>query len=291
MPGYPIYLPPVLKHDAITTLSQTEQWGFRDFNIRQMWKQGADGSGVCVWVFDTGVAEHVDLIPGAAYDYVNGSGIQNSHGTHVAGIIAAQDNEFGVVGTSPKSKINSIRVIGNDGSGDSSGIDLGLTDLENYIQQTNNCNRHVVNMSLGSPQVSPSMYNLIKKLIYDYDVVFVCSAGNSGQAGDLNLIYPAKWDECIAVGSISANKAPSYFSSHGYMLDVPAICKYSKQNGSMVMLDGTVATPFLIKPLQQEDEDCRPDFLFHSYTKDITGSGDSCCFLHRLFFVYNQKSS
>ncbi|WP_237276489.1 aminotransferase class I/II-fold pyridoxal phosphate-dependent enzyme [Tenacibaculum ovolyticum] len=62
---------------------------------------------------------------------------------------------------------------------------------------------------------------------------------------------------------------------HGYMLDVPAICKYAKQNGSMVMLDGTVATPFLIKPLQQEDEDCRPDFLFHSYTKDITGSGNA----------------
>lgn len=62
---------------------------------------------------------------------------------------------------------------------------------------------------------------------------------------------------------------------HGYMLDVPAICKFSKQNGATVMLDGTVATPFLIKPLQQEDEQCRPDYLFHSYTKDITGSGNA----------------
>lgn len=62
---------------------------------------------------------------------------------------------------------------------------------------------------------------------------------------------------------------------HGYMLDVPSICKYSKQNGSIVMLDGTVATPFLIKPLQQEDEQSRPDFLFHSYTKDIAGSGNA----------------
>ena len=62
---------------------------------------------------------------------------------------------------------------------------------------------------------------------------------------------------------------------HGYMLDVPAICKCAKQNGAMVMLDGTVATPFLIKPLQYEDEQCRPDYLFHSYTKDITGSGNA----------------
>lgn len=77
----------------------------------------------------------------------------------------------------------------------------------------------------------------------------------------------------------SGNKLHVYIESpcnpHGYMLDVPAICKFSKQNGATVMLDATVATPFLIKPLQHEDEECRPDFLFHSYTKDITGSGNA----------------
>ncbi|WP_323027966.1 trans-sulfuration enzyme family protein [Gelidibacter japonicus] len=77
----------------------------------------------------------------------------------------------------------------------------------------------------------------------------------------------------------SGNKLHVYMESpcnpHGYMLDVPAICKLSKQHGATVVLDGTVATPFLVKPLQHEDEDLRPDYLFHSYTKDITGSGNA----------------
>ncbi len=77
----------------------------------------------------------------------------------------------------------------------------------------------------------------------------------------------------------TGNKLHVYMESpcnpHGYMLDVPAICKFSKQKGAYVMLDGTVATPFLIKPLQHTDEQCRPDYLFHSYTKDITGSGNA----------------
>ncbi|CAL2085362.1 PLP-dependent transferase [Tenacibaculum sp. 190524A02b] len=84
-----------------------------------------------------------------------------------------------------------------------------------------------------------------------------------------------KFKELISNGKKIHVYLESPCNPHGYMLDVPAICKYSKQNGSTVMLDGTVATPFLIKPLQQEDEECRPDFLFHSYTKDITGSGNA----------------
>lgn len=60
---------------------------------------------------------------------------------------------------------------------------------------------------------------------------------------------------------------------HGYVLDVPAICRVAHQEGLTVILDSTVATPFLSQPLQRLDPIERPDFLLHSYTKDITGSG------------------
>ncbi len=60
---------------------------------------------------------------------------------------------------------------------------------------------------------------------------------------------------------------------HGYVLDVPAICKAAHQNGLRVILDATVGTPFLQNPLIQEDEMERPDFLIHSYTKDLSGNG------------------
>ena len=60
---------------------------------------------------------------------------------------------------------------------------------------------------------------------------------------------------------------------HGYVLDVPAICKRAHQEGIRVILDATVGTPFLSQPLQREDPEERPDFVIHSYTKDLTGTG------------------
>ncbi len=62
---------------------------------------------------------------------------------------------------------------------------------------------------------------------------------------------------------------------HGYVLDVPAICAAAHREGLRVILDATVGTPFLSQPLQRPDEAERPDFVIHSYTKDLTGTGSA----------------
>ena len=62
---------------------------------------------------------------------------------------------------------------------------------------------------------------------------------------------------------------------HGYVLDVQAICRISHQHGHLVMLDSTLATPFLNRPLRHPDKTCRPDWVIHSYTKDISGGGST----------------
>jgi len=60
---------------------------------------------------------------------------------------------------------------------------------------------------------------------------------------------------------------------HGYVLDVPELCRIAHESGVRVILDATVGTPFLVQPLQREKPEERPDFVIHSYTKDLTGSG------------------
>lgn len=60
---------------------------------------------------------------------------------------------------------------------------------------------------------------------------------------------------------------------HGYVLDIAGISKISHSAGHLVMLDSTLATPVLHQPLQRDDEQERPDYVVHSYTKDICGSG------------------
>jgi O-acetylhomoserine/O-acetylserine sulfhydrylase-like pyridoxal-dependent enzyme len=62
---------------------------------------------------------------------------------------------------------------------------------------------------------------------------------------------------------------------HGYVLDVPAICKAAHQRGLTVICDSTVGTPFLHRPLQRKDILERPDFIIHSYTKDLSGHGST----------------
>ena len=60
---------------------------------------------------------------------------------------------------------------------------------------------------------------------------------------------------------------------HGYVLDVPGISEVAHANDSLVMLDSTLATPVLHQPLQHKNKAARPDYIVHSYTKDICGSG------------------
>ena len=60
---------------------------------------------------------------------------------------------------------------------------------------------------------------------------------------------------------------------HGYVLDVPAICRYAHERGYRVIVDCTVGTPFLQPLLKAVDRMDRPDFVVHSYTKDLAGTG------------------
>lgn len=62
---------------------------------------------------------------------------------------------------------------------------------------------------------------------------------------------------------------------HGVFLDVPAICRSAHAAGLTVMLDATVGTPFLVRPLQRADAAERPDYVIHSYTKDLVGDGNT----------------
>ena len=60
---------------------------------------------------------------------------------------------------------------------------------------------------------------------------------------------------------------------HGYVLDVPAICRAAHELGLTVICDATVGTPILQRVLQRDDPMERPDFVIHSYTKDLAGVG------------------
>ncbi|HVY98979.1 MAG TPA: PLP-dependent transferase [Dongiaceae bacterium] len=96
------------------------------------------------------------------------------------------------------------------------------------------------------------------------------------EAADFNRAFDAareKHRDRLAQGRRIYVYVESPCNPHGYTLDVPGICLAAHAAGSDVICDATVGTPFLQKLLQHPDPAARPDFLIHSYTKDIAGSG------------------
>jgi cystathionine beta-lyase/cystathionine gamma-synthase len=82
-----------------------------------------------------------------------------------------------------------------------------------------------------------------------------------------------KWTERLAAGRQIFIYLESPCNPHGYVLDVPAICRHAHEQGLTVICDSTVATPFLQPTLRRSDTRERPDFVIHSYTKDLCGLG------------------
>jgi O-acetylhomoserine (thiol)-lyase len=82
-----------------------------------------------------------------------------------------------------------------------------------------------------------------------------------------------KYADRIAAGRKIYLYIESPCNPHGQVLDVPAMCFAAHEAGVRVILDSSVATPFLSRPLQHPDPECRPDFIIHSFTKDCSGTG------------------
>ena len=82
-----------------------------------------------------------------------------------------------------------------------------------------------------------------------------------------------KYADRLAAGRKVYLYLESPCNPHGYVLDIAAICRHAHAEGVTVMLDATVGTPFLYRPLQRDNLDERPDYVIHSYTKDLSGTG------------------
>lgn len=173
-----------------------------DIKATSTWEETKGDEEIIIAIVDSGVDMlHPDLdekIHSSGYDFVNGDSDATddfSHGTHVAGIAAAEThNSEGIAGVAWNCKILPVKVL------DALGLGYSYDVADGIIWAADN-GADVINLSLGVPVELLILEDAVK-YAYDMDVVIVAAAGNDGGAVD----YPAAYDAyCLAVAATNYN--------------------------------------------------------------------------------------
>lgn len=195
------------------------------------------GAGIKVAVIDTGKPNHPDVKVAGAVSFT-GAPVDdaNGHGSHVAGIIAANGR---IKGVAPEVELYSLQVAQPSGGLSTEAIAKAL-----YWARDNGMD--VVNMSLGGPQPYPEL-EAACKACYEAGIVLVGAAGNFGR--DFGVLYPARYDTVIATAAVDIEKRHAPWSSVGKEVEVAAagVQIWSTWlNGQYALLEGTsMAVPHI----------------------------------------------
>lgn len=220
-------------------------WSITAFDLPKVWSK-TRGEDVKIAVLDTGCdLNHPDLDKNllTGINFVEPSKDpwdDNQHGTHVTGIICAENNEMGMVGVAPDAKVMPVKVLDKYGNGN-------LVNVAKGIRWATDNGANLICMSLGSPN---PVQEVRKAIQYAHSKGVICfvAAGNSGATK--KVFYPADYPETIAIGSIDENFDRSSFSNTGENLDFMApggrVFSTIPDNWYAVLSGTSMATPFAV---------------------------------------------
>ncbi len=242
----------------------SRQYGLPKINAPQAWDKWSPKTSVVLAIIDSGIdGAHPDL---ASKMYRDSSGIIGynaftgkrdnadddfGHGTHCAGIAAAQGNNgigvSGVGGIGDTIKLMPIKVLDASGSGADSSVADGIVWAANHGAK-------VISMSLGSPSESYTMNSAVQ-YAWSKGCIVVAAAGNNGS---YNPFYPAAISNVISVAATDGNDTLASWSNFGSWVTVaapgagiystlPTVSSHNKFGStSYGTLSGTsMATPFV----------------------------------------------
>ena len=203
----------------------TQAWNYLNETLSGKGLTEAESAPICVAVIDTGVdATHEDLINrvSSGYDAVNDTEIPigtdsdisgESHGTMVAGLIAAEaNNGVGIAGTAYTLPVNilPVRALDSDATGKLSDI---IAALYWAVDQGG---ADIINMSFGMRRSTrPAALESAVRHAIEHGVILIAAAGNEGRyvSYDDYHYYPAAIDGVLAVGSLTRSTYSYYYGT------------------------------------------------------------------------------
>lgn len=205
-----------------TGSAQTMSWEYTYTQVAARYRGTYTGSGVKVAIVDTGVATHPDLPNVVAFkDYIGTETAQyddHGHGTFIAGLIAAQDNTIGYVGTAPGVSLYGCKVLDSDNRGYA---DDHVAGIEWAVAQGVN----IINFSIYMDDPNETTVRDACRAAYNAGIIVVACSGNGTLNDDVALATvgtPANDYSCVGVGSINSSGNRSSFSNYGTGLDLVA---------------------------------------------------------------------
>ncbi|MDE7327561.1 MAG: S8 family peptidase [Lachnospiraceae bacterium] len=259
------------KHEKTSVVNSVEDYeqfwnivsvGSEESGIRTISEEAAALNPVKVAILDSGVdyTEDIDVymrknfIPGednisVIYEDISG------HGTSVAGIIAAKDNDEGITGINPSVQLYSARILDENKQAPASRV---VAAIDWAIEQ----DVDIINISFGTTVDSQEIHAAIKRA-YDAGILIVAAAGNNGV-----VEYPAAYDEVIAVGAVDAKGERTEGSAIGDELELVApgqqIISTGAFGGVCVVGGTSLAAPHVTavaSVLWQKDRSVSADFI------------------------------
>jgi subtilisin family serine protease len=192
---------------ANASSSQTVPYGIPMVQADKVSDSAAGNRNLCI--VDSGIdGTHEDLaaVPKTGENFTKSGRWdtdENSHGTHVAGTIAALDNSVGVVGVAPSGKLKLHIAKVFDAAGSASSVVVARAMMSCW-----QAGSQVVSMSLGGDSASP-IEQRVSTLLAKKGLLLIAAAGNDGNTA---TSYPAGFPEVVSVAAIDASKAKASFS-------------------------------------------------------------------------------
>jgi len=227
--------------------AQTLPWGIDAVEADLSSTLAGNGSGgvpnVDVYIIDTGIdTSHADLNVVGHVRFASGPNTDcHGHGTHVAGTVAASDNNLDVVGVAPGARLTGVKVLGCGGTGSTSGVMKGVDWVT-----ANAVKPAVANLSLGG-SASTALDNAIKASA-DIGVFYSIAAGNSGaNACSYSPARAGTHNGVMTTAAVDSANREASWSNYGTCVDVWApgvsILSTKKGGGTTTMSGTSMAAP------------------------------------------------
>jgi subtilisin family serine protease len=205
-----------------------------------------NGTGYTAWVIDTGIdLNHADLNVDASRGFtaINRGDMDddNGHGTHVAGTIAALNNNQDVVGVAAGATVIPVQVLDRRGSGSYSGVIAGVDHVA-----ANGSAGDCANMSLGGP-VSQDLDDAVKAAAQK-GIFFVLAAGNDGDNANNHSPARANGNNIYTISATDSADRLASWSNYGnppvdYAAPGVSILSLKAGGGTTTMSGTSMAAP------------------------------------------------